>query len=304
MLGDPARYRFVAARSSHRCDGGDVIDADPVVARGTSSACRRCRRLCSGPTAMGSRARPDWLCETIVAKALSPKVAARRDPGQRRPGDRAGADAADALGLGAVRGDRDDVESAGRQGALRDAQGRGERRRRDSKRRCRRRRVSRRRRRRESRCALTRWSAEFDRREWLPCSRSADADALLAALAISRISCRKQLAGAGVRDRRAGLPTRRTRDARAADARCRAAGRARRQTGSGARRQCRSLEGQAAPTDAQRVQHAIDAVKRLFGKDFPVLAALRSRSVRGGVRRVARRPGRTHDRRPGASTAG
>jgi hypothetical protein len=31
------------------------------------------------------------------------------------------------------------------------------------------------------------------------------------------------------------------------------------------------LDGQAAPTDAQRVQHAMEQLKRLFGKDFPVL---------------------------------
>ncbi len=33
----------------------------------------------------------------------------------------------------------------------------------------------------------------------------------------------------------------------------------------------RSLDGQVGPTDAQRVQHAIERMKRLFGKDFPVL---------------------------------
>jgi hypothetical protein len=31
------------------------------------------------------------------------------------------------------------------------------------------------------------------------------------------------------------------------------------------------LAGQAGPTDAQRAQHAIDRLKRLFGRDFPVL---------------------------------
>jgi hypothetical protein len=31
------------------------------------------------------------------------------------------------------------------------------------------------------------------------------------------------------------------------------------------------LDGQGAPTDAQRAQHAVDRLKRLFGKDFPVL---------------------------------
>jgi hypothetical protein len=31
------------------------------------------------------------------------------------------------------------------------------------------------------------------------------------------------------------------------------------------------LDGQAGPTQAQRVQHAIERLKRLFGKDFPVL---------------------------------
>ena len=31
------------------------------------------------------------------------------------------------------------------------------------------------------------------------------------------------------------------------------------------------LDGQAGPTDAQRAQHAIERLKRLFGKDFPVL---------------------------------
>ena len=31
------------------------------------------------------------------------------------------------------------------------------------------------------------------------------------------------------------------------------------------------LEGQVGPTDAQRVQHAIERIKRLLGKDFPVL---------------------------------
>ena len=39
------------------------------------------------------------------------------------------------------------------------------------------------------------------------------------------------------------------------------------------------LEGQAAPTHAQRVQHAIDRIKRLLGKDFPVLPRVSARAL-------------------------
>ena len=40
------------------------------------------------------------------------------------------------------------------------------------------------------------------------------------------------------------------------------------------------MEHQLAPSDGQRVQNAIDRIKLLFGKDFPVLPASRSDPMR------------------------
>ena len=268
MLGDPARYRFVARVLRTAADGADVIDADPVVATwadlGVSplSAVLLAEGLTlpqlAGPSETGFR--------SVVAKALIAKLA---DAASVTALDiQPLADAADALGLAAfeaigttlkalvdklrfaTRKDLVKVDDKFEAGLPPMGEYPG-----------------------VDVAEITARAAalvgEFDAASALVLA-SVGADALLLALAdaadlLPQVAWPAQVFAV---DAPGSDPA--TRDARAADATV-ALKPVLDAIGDALHADAVLLDGQLALSDAQRVQHAMGQLKRLFGKDFPVL---------------------------------